>query len=67
MRDVKHVKKYAGKCSRITVVLDDCYLGRERQSVDSPYTLPTIMPWEVGADNSSLSEESALVTDCQYF
>jgi len=35
MCDLKHMKKYVGKCSRITVVLDDCYLGRD--SVDSPY------------------------------
>jgi hypothetical protein len=27
----KHTKKNVGKCSRITLVLEDCCLGRERQ------------------------------------
>jgi hypothetical protein len=56
MHDAKHTKKNRGICSRITLVLEDCFLGRERQSVDSPPTPPTIMPSEVGADNSGLSE-----------
>jgi len=80
MHDSKHTQKNVGKCSRITLVLDDSCLGRERQCVGSPYyyalgghkgpvSKPRCIgpgrarthifyfrPWEVGADNSGLSE-----------
>ena len=31
MHDAKHTKKNVGQCSRITLVLEDRFLGRERQ------------------------------------